>query len=72
MVTVPGFHPLRCGATVVAVIIDVLALLALLGYLLGVAGLVLLAARRDARRGGRPARLSRRGGRHRRLPAVAR
>jgi len=45
------------------VIVDVLALLALIGLQFGVAGLVLLAARRDVRRDTRPHR--RRGGRYR-------
>jgi hypothetical protein len=54
------------------VIVDLLALLALLGFLVVPAGFVLLAARRDARRDARRSRRRQRGGRHRRLLAVAR
>lgn len=61
---------------VIATYADVLALSSLIGFLLGVAGLVLLAARRDARRGvrqnARQARGGRRCGRHRRQLVVVR
>jgi hypothetical protein len=66
------FADRRVCAALSRVIPDVLALLVVPGFLLALAGLVLLAARRDARRDARHARRSRRGGRHCRLLVVGR